>query len=77
VADLGGGTLDLSAYEVSNVNPLRLRETAKTRCKLLSPKRRVYVFDTPKQGELQGSSYVSGRAENWLKGVILVVLLVP
>jgi len=34
IADLGGGTLDFSAYEVTGVSPLRVQEMAAARCEL-------------------------------------------
>ncbi len=34
IADLGGGTLDFSAYEVTGVSPLRVQEMAAARCTL-------------------------------------------
>ena len=36
VADLGGGTLDLSAYRVKGVVPLRVEESAPVKCGLFS-----------------------------------------
>ena len=32
IADLGGGTLDMTSYEVTNSSPLQLRELTSSDC---------------------------------------------
>ena len=39
IADLGGGTLDFSAYSVQGLSPLRVEETAPVKCKLVDMRR--------------------------------------
>ena len=34
IADLGGGTIDISAYRVTGQNPIRAEEVAAAKCEL-------------------------------------------
>ena len=65
VADLGGGTLDFSAYKVMKVKPLLVDEVAAAKCSS-SPSSTELFRLTASLGDLDGSAFVTLRAKGFI-----------
>lgn len=69
VADLGGGTLDFSAYKVIDVDPLQLEEVCDVMCKSFTNyQHNQFKSDVFMPDCLDGSTFVSLRAKGFFKG---------
>lgn len=66
VADLGGGTLDFSAYKVESRSPLTIHESAPAQCETICS----CILPLPDclLGVLEGSEIITKRAKDYLTG---------
>ncbi len=74
IADLGGGTLDFSAYVLTNMQPFEAREVSASRCKVQAfyTAGRSFTKRSHSKGELEGATLVTTRAKTHLKGTIII-----
>lgn len=68
IIDAGGGTIDISTYEVVNDKPLQVEELYEPECESNASQCRLPQLTRFVLGLLQGGEFVTARARAMVKG---------
>ena len=69
IVDAGGGTIDISTYNVLSNGPLRVEELYEPQCELDTSKLQVFRSIISTSGLVQGGEIVTARATAMVQGV--------